>query len=122
MLFQEIGFECTPEQLGKGVSSPRTIARYEMHLAVDCIIVTLQEIKDNGAMQVGMMTDHGHRAGQDHFIIVLVWSGRDINDSRTLKFFCPTIDLAVTLLNRQPTVSRMYGVDFFEEEKSSSKH
>ena len=94
MLFQEIGFECTPEQLGKGVPSPRTIARYEMHLAVDCIIVTLQEIKDDGSTQVGMMTDHGHRAGQDHFVTVLVWSGRDSNGSRTLKFFCPSIDLA----------------------------
>ena len=57
-----------------------------MNLAVECILVSLQEIKDDGATQVGMITDHGHRDGQDHFVIVIVWSGRDSNSSRTLTF------------------------------------
>ena len=52
----------------------------------------LQDIKDDGATKIGIVTDHGHRGGQDHFVILLCWSGRKKNGARTLKFFCPSID------------------------------
>lgn len=94
MLFHEIGFECTSEQLGKSCPSQRTIARYELHLAVDCCLKVLQEMKDDGAKVAGIMTDHGHRWYQDHFVVVVCWSGYDSDDKRTLKFFCPSIDSA----------------------------
>ena len=97
MLFNEIGFECSAEQLAKAVPSQRTIARYELNLAVDCLLKVLQEIKDDGAKFVGIMCDHGHRGGQDHFVIIIVWSGwrdRKNKKGRTVKFFCPSIDHA----------------------------
>ena len=96
VLFHDIGFECSPKQLGKSVPSSRTIARYEHILAVDCLIKVLQEIKDDGAKTISIICDHGHRGGQDHFVIIIVWS--EWKDSkktdRTLKFFCPSIDHA----------------------------
>lgn len=93
MLFHEIGFECSAEQLGKAVPSQRTIAQYELNLAVDCVMKTCQEIKDDGAKQVGLMCDHGHGGGQDHFVTVLVWSGYK-DGKKTIKFVCPSIDSA----------------------------
>ena len=90
-LFYDIGFEYSPEQLGKACPSQRTISRYELHLAVDCVAKVLSEIKEDGAESVGIMTDHGHRSGQDHFVVVITWSGK-IDNQRRIKYFCPSID------------------------------
>ena len=45
-------------------------------------------------LEVGVLVDHGHWGGQDHFVVIVVWSGRkDIGDM-TLQTFCPSIDKA----------------------------
>lgn len=49
-------------------------------------------MKEDGATNVGIITDHGHRHKQDHFVIVICWAGKDKDGKRTLKFFCPSID------------------------------
>ena len=54
----------------------------------------LHEIKCDGVKEVAIITDHGHKGGQDHFIIVLVWYGKDKNGNDVVKFFCPSIDYA----------------------------
>lgn len=38
--------------------------------------------------------DHGHRCGQDHFVIVLVWSGYDSKAQPTYKYRCLSVDSA----------------------------
>jgi hypothetical protein len=44
-------------------------------------------MKNEGAKVVSIITDHGHQAGQDHFVIIVTWPGRDIDKNRTIKFF-----------------------------------
>ena len=93
-LFFEIGFKVSPVQLSKGCPSQRTIARAEFNLAGDALIKVLWEMKKDGVKRVGMMTDHGHRAGQDHFVVIFVWVGKDEHGNPTVKTFCPSIDKA----------------------------
>ena len=59
-LFHEIGWRCDPDRLGKGCPSRRTIARAELNLTTDCLMKVIQEINDDGAKKVGIITDHGH--------------------------------------------------------------
>jgi len=92
--FHEIGFNITSSQLSKGCPSRDTIKRAELNLAVDVVIQVLNEIKDNDVQCISIMVDHGHRAGQDHLVIIIVYPGVDSNGRRTLKFFCPSIDSA----------------------------
>jgi len=94
-LFTHLGLEYDPEGLAKGLlSSERSNARYECKLAAECMMKVMQEIKDDGAKVVAAMGDHGHRGGQDHYVVVLVWSGKDDNGNKTVKFFVPSIDKA----------------------------
>ena len=51
-------------------------------------------MKRDGADLFGIITDHGHCAGQDHFVVAIVWSGFDTELMPTHIFFCPSIDLA----------------------------
>ena len=82
------------EQLSKGFPSQATIARAEFNLAIASLMKVLHDMKEDGVAEVGMMTDHGHRAGQDHFVVLFVWAGKDENGEMTLKSFCPSIDKA----------------------------
>ena len=72
--------------------SSRSLARWELNLVTDCLATVIQEMKEDGATNVGIITDHGHRHKQDHFVIVICWAGKDKDGKRTLKFFCPSID------------------------------
>lgn len=92
--FHEIGFNITSSQLSKGCPSRDTIKRAKLNLAVDVVIQVLNEIKDNDVNCISIMVDHGHRAGQDHLVIIIVYPGVDSNGRRSLKFFCPSIDSA----------------------------
>ena len=73
----------------------QTISLYKLNLAVDCVAKVLLEIKDDGAEVVGMMTDHGHCGGQDHFVIFISWSGWTHDRQRTIKIFCPSTNSSV---------------------------
>ena len=74
-LFHDIKFKVSHEQLAFSIPSRRTLARYEWYFATDCMMKVLYEIKEDGAVEVSIISDHGHRGGQDHFVIVIVWSG-----------------------------------------------
>lgn len=65
-----------------------------MNLACDCLITNMWEIDKDGAEMVGIITDHGNRHDQDHFVIVVIWSGLDKQGHPTYKYFCPSIDSA----------------------------
>ena len=67
-LFHDIGFECDSSSLGKGCPIQRTIDRSELNPAANYLMKVLKEIKDDGTKYVGIITDHGHRGGQDHFM------------------------------------------------------
>ena len=64
------------------------------NLMADCLVKVLQEIKDDKAKLVGIITDHGHRGGQDHFMVVVCWAGKNKKGHKTYKHFCPSIDHA----------------------------
>ena len=93
--FHEIGYKVSHENLSKAIPSRRTIARGEHRLATDCLLKVIWEIKKDGSKHVSIITDHGHRGGQDHFVIVVIWSGKDPETGRmTTKAACPSIDSA----------------------------
>jgi hypothetical protein len=54
---------------------------------MDCLVKTLVEIQNDGADLVGVITDHGHRAGQEHFVIVIIWSGYDKDGWQNIQIF-----------------------------------
>ena len=85
-LFHQIGFRCGAENLGRGCPSQRTIARSELNLATDTLLKVIQEMKDDDARFVGIITDHGHRGGQDHFVVVIMWAGKSKSGERTINF------------------------------------
>ena len=64
------------------------------NLMADCLVKVLQEIKDDKAKLVGIITDHGHRGGQDHFMVVVCWAGKNKKGHRTYRHFCLSIDHA----------------------------
>jgi len=93
-LFHDIGFDVDHSKLAKACPSQTSISDAELRLSVDVIIKVLHEMKNDGVKYISIMTDHGHRAGQDHFVIIVTWAGRDNKGKRCLKFFCPSIDSA----------------------------
>ena len=94
-LFYEIDFKISHIQLARGCPSRRTIARYELYFAADCLMKVIYEIKSDGAKELGIIFDHGERGGQDHFVVVIVWTGVNKETKRrTFKRFCPSIDSA----------------------------
>jgi hypothetical protein len=74
-LFFDIGFKVNSSELAKGCPSQTTIKKSELLLASDSIIKVLHKMKNDGAKVVSIITDHGHRAGQDHFVIIVTWPG-----------------------------------------------
>ena len=70
-LFYEIKYKCDPVSLGKGSPSRRTIDQAELNLNTDCLMKINEEINDDGAKKVDIITNHGHQGGQDHFFIMI---------------------------------------------------
>lgn len=95
-LLNEIDVDITDEQVANACPSARSLARWELMLATDCMGMNIEEMKRDMEGRefryCGVITDHGHRGNQDHFVIVVVWAGYDEYGNKTLKFFCPSID------------------------------
>ena len=89
----EIKFDITHKQLASGIMSRKAIANGELNFATKSLVKVLYEIKHiDGAKYVTLIVDHGHRAGQDHYVILLVWAGWDREGRRAYKTFNPSID------------------------------
>ena len=54
---------------------------------------TCWEIAKDGAKHICIITDHGHRKGQDHFVKLICWAGKDDNDEWTIKYHCVDADI-----------------------------
>ncbi len=94
-LLHELGIDhIDAANIAKACPSRRTWVRNEAGLAADCMMVILQEIVDDGAKTFALITDHGKRAGLEHFVKILVWMGKDDEDNtkRVLKFHCLDVD------------------------------
>ena len=91
-LFYELGINITDQQIAKAFPSRATISDMETEVAVDCVLRTCQEMKEDGVQKIGLMTDHGHRKGQDHFVKIISWAGKNENDDWTIKFHCVDVD------------------------------
>ena len=82
------------------------------------MLAICQEIKEDmvehsgGAL--GLTTDHGHRKGQDHFVKLLSWTGRDENDMWTVKFYCLDIDSSGHSAEEAASAIKLSTDDFLE--------
>ena len=97
-LLNEIELEIKAVDIANACPSARSLARWELLLATDCMAMTVEEMKRDmkasGMKYCGIISDHGQRGKQDHFVVIVVWAGLDEDGNKTLKFFCPSIDSA----------------------------
>ena len=70
-LFHMIGLDISHSNLAKGCQSCRTISRYELNLAAECVMKVILDIKEDGVKEVGVIMDHGHHVKQDHFVNII---------------------------------------------------
>jgi hypothetical protein len=78
--------DITNKMVAYALPSRATLATSEHRLAADCVIVSRQKIKNDGAKKIRIMSDHGHRSGQDHLVKIALWSGYDSRTrSKTIK-------------------------------------
>jgi len=97
-LLNEIELEIKAVDIANACPSARSLARWELLLATDCMAMAVEEMKSDmeasGMKYCGIISDHGQRGKQDHFVVIVVWAGLDDDGNKTLKFFCPSIDSA----------------------------
>ena len=82
----KIGLNLTPKQLANAVSDVGTLRNWEFEVAAGCMAKVIAQImKDAEEMmtryrtklQITLVTDHGNRAGVDHFVKMIVWTSVD---------------------------------------------
>lgn len=93
-LVKELHIDISAEGIGKGLWSGTTNVRAEERLAAECLLVVLDEIREDGATNFALMSDHGKRNGLEHFVKILVWCGwkDDAKTEKTIKFHCVDVD------------------------------
>eukprot|EP00984_Skeletonema_dohrnii_P034508 scaffold33580_cov171-Skeletonema_dohrnii-CCMP3373.AAC.1 len=93
-LFHEVGLDelITADMISKGIPSKTTLRRLEFRLAADCIVSRIQEMVDDNATSFALITDHGKRAGMEHFVKLLCWFGKDKEGREIIKFHCIDVD------------------------------
>ncbi|EJK54705.1 hypothetical protein THAOC_25645, partial [Thalassiosira oceanica] len=88
----QLGYKISPGDIGRALPSRATQASMEFNLAADCLIKVCHEIKKDKARHLGLITDHGHRGDQDHFVKLVIWAGFDEDENWTMKYFCLDVD------------------------------
>ena len=92
-LFHQVGLDdISARDIANGLPSKSLLARLEVRLAADCLATRLMEIIDDGATFFALVTDHGKRAGMEHFVKLLCWFGKDKNGNETIKYHCIDVD------------------------------
>ena len=92
-VFKEMGLDITYQSLAQGFPSRDTLVSAEKALSTDCLLKVCREIIQDGAKKLGLVTDHGHRKGQDHLVKLLTWAGWDKDGNPTIKTHCIDIDM-----------------------------
>ena len=93
-LLNEMGIkDISAEAIAKGLPSRATLVQAEKELAADCLVKVCYEIIKDGAKNICIITDHGHRKGQDHFVKLICWAGKDDNGEWTIKYHCLDVDI-----------------------------
>ena len=93
-VLQEIGIaDITAQNIARGIPSRASIVKAESDLAADCMVKVCAEMIKDRAEHICIITDHGHRKGQDHFVKLIVWFGKDLSGKPTLKHHCVDIDM-----------------------------
>lgn len=91
--FNEVGLdEISARDIANCLPSPTKIRDLELNLAADCLATRLFEIMEDNARSFALVTDHGKRAGMEHFVKLLCWFGKDKEGNETLKFHCIDVD------------------------------
>ena len=85
-LFHEAGIPISNEQIGKALPSRALLYDMEVDCAADCLLARCQEMKDDNVRNAGLVSDHGHRAGFEHFVKLMTWAGMDEDGLWTIKF------------------------------------
>ena len=93
-LLHQMGItDISAQDIACGLPSRASLAKAEKELSADCLAKVCVEIFKDGAKHLCIITDHGHRKGQDHFVKLLVWAGKDAAGRNTLKFHCIDVDI-----------------------------
>ena len=71
-----------------------------LNLATDCLMKVTQEINNDGSKKVGIITDHGHRGGQDIFFIVYAEAAWIAMAKEQSNFSTQVLTMLDTLLRR----------------------
>ena len=82
----QIGAEISAQQIAKAMPSRQTLVNMEVRAAADCMIGVCYEILLDNPTQLALQADHGHRQGQDHFVKLLIWAGRDEEGNMIIKY------------------------------------
>jgi hypothetical protein len=91
--FNEVGLDdISARDIANCLPSPTKIRDLELNLAADCLATRLFEIMEDNARSFALVTDHGKRAGMEHFVKLLCWFGKDKEGNETLKFHCIDVD------------------------------
>ena len=85
-LFHEAGIPISNEQIGKALPSRALLYDMEVDCAADCLLARCQEMKDDNVRNAGLVSDHGNRAGFEHFVKLMTWAGMDEDGFWTIKF------------------------------------
>ena len=94
----QVGLDIGNQQIAQFLPSDKTFDKYETELAADCILKVCYEIKldhdGERVIKLCLITDHGHRKDQDHFVKLICWAGFDEDGNWTIKYHCLDVDIA----------------------------
>eukprot|EP00956_Cyclotella_meneghiniana_P026149 scaffold55872_cov78-Cyclotella_meneghiniana.AAC.1 len=97
----EMGLGLTPNQLANASPDVGTLRNWELNVAAGCMAKVISQIardaehmtkKYNQKLQITLVTDHGNRAGVDHFVKMIVWTSIDKAGRHKLNHFNLDID------------------------------
>ena len=80
-LSSQSGFSIDNEKIAQVLPSDKTLDKYAAALVVACILRVCHNIKldheKENVIMLCLITDHGHRKDQDHFVKLICWAGFD---------------------------------------------
>lgn len=95
-LLSQSGLSIGNEKIAQALPSNKTLYRYEAALAADCILKVCHEIKldheEENVIKLCLITDHGHKEDQDHFVKLVCWAGFNEDRNLSIKYHCHDIE------------------------------
>ena len=90
-LFDKIGYDITPNDLGIIVPSQSMLAAWDKLFGVDCFMLQCHKINKSGVKYMTVASDHGERKKIVSLVKVVCFAGRD-KGKRIVETFCLDFD------------------------------